>query len=741
MELQRYICKTCGQPIDLSEAAGGVLTCPSCGNTYTLPKEDANDETRAYLRAGEHDLDRNDFNGAYAAFDRARSVDPEEPEAYRGMALAESQVRYLKDTVNNRLQPVCFLHDDKKFTENENYKRALALATPEQRADYRKKAEEIDYIRKQFRALRESGTDYDCFLCVKVSDDNGEKTDDARAADEIYDLLKRRGYSPFFSERDVQDKTGADYEAEILYALYTSETMLVICRDEKYLHTKWVQNEYSRFLKLVNDEEKESDSITTVYYGTPVERLPGRAGKIQGIDYRKTDAAVKILEFVEAHTPRAKAKRQEAAKRKEREAEEIRRQIEEQKREFEEKQRLLQQELEGKLKSIKSDENPAPSGNTATVTSLLKRAAQEMEFNNMPSAREYFNKVLDIAPENCEAWWGLFLLDFNVKKESELLEKLTAELSDRIEANRNYVAATKYYEGSGGAIEDRIYRFIDYLDTPEVWWNLFLKQSQASSLDDLLARLRKNTSLIDQVAASPELQKTRGLVAVHEPNGKTAQSLRELKEQLASDGANYVAARQKLAQDIAETDRERIEIERKLKLAKAEESRLTNITRSKNTVLSEKQKQYDGAKYPDKPYWWLALLCLVILAGLIVGAVFGIQELAKEKPSVLGLALMGISVCGLFFGGWFFIWKSFGFIPRMVHYKRTMAKRNAFWEELRQAQEERTKAIDAASKQTAQVQELKQQQQALKKKCDKLTLESNRLRVAAENCNKIAAVL
>ena len=320
LDLKQIKCKTCGEPLDLNNAHNGVIKCGVCDSCFTLPKFTAEQKVIDYLFQAEGDLDTGKFDDAYTKFAKAAELDKTEPEAYWGMALAEYKIQYLKDEVNNRLQPICHEINDKDFSDSLNYFRALKYATEAQRAEYEKKGEEIDRIKKEFYKLKQTGLDYDCFICVKVSDDNGERTADSEFAHKIHRMLKNNSYEPFYSEAVLKNVTGADYEAHILYALTTSETMLVICFDEAYLRTKWVKNEYTRFLKLVNDEEKESDSITIVYRGKPIEKLPGKNGKIQGVDANELDCSHRILQFVESHTPEAKRKREEAIRKREEEA-------------------------------------------------------------------------------------------------------------------------------------------------------------------------------------------------------------------------------------------------------------------------------------------------------------------------------------------------------------------------------------------------------------------------------------
>ncbi len=310
-------CANCRAPLRLDAAKNGVIRCEYCDSEFTLPKDDTVSEAVAAIFAGKHELDVCRFDDALVSFTHAAQTAPNEPEAFMGAALAIHKVQYIKDEVNNRLQPICHEISDALFAKDRYYGQAYALATPEQRAQYEKQAAEIDCIKKSFRDLQNSGLSYDCFICVKVTDDETkEKTRDCLLADDLYFYLKGKGFKPFFSEREMGNKAGTDYEALILYALYTSHSMIVVCSNENYLNTAWVKNEYGRFLKLIEGEEKESDAIAVLFDGAPIERLPGKSGKIQGIKMAG-DAYERAAEFAGRHSPEAKRrKRAEEEERK-----------------------------------------------------------------------------------------------------------------------------------------------------------------------------------------------------------------------------------------------------------------------------------------------------------------------------------------------------------------------------------------------------------------------------------------
>lgn len=443
-------CKTCGVVLDdlIRTAENGVVTCPACANVWTIARKDATPDTRNFLQIGEHDLDVGKYDDAFVAYQKAAELDPKEPEAYFGMALAEFKIRYLKDHTANRLQPICGEITDKRFKDGNSYLRALLNATDAQRSEYEKRAEEIDYILGEFYKLKQAGKRYDCFICVKVTDDETKlPTEDSKDADYIYRLLQEKGFTPFYSERELRNETGADYEARILYALYTSECMLVVCHNADYLQTPWVKNEYTRFLKLVNDEEKESDSITIVFNGKPIEKLPGRAGKIQGINFVLREADEKVVKFVDAHTPEGKRRREEEKQKRIEQEKIILRQIEEQKKQ--------QRELEEKLQNIQGG-----SGFQATATSLLTRASQELSSEEYAKAEQFYDRVLEADPQNAEAWWGKFLVEMNLREDDRIWLTANLDTFKTIKKSRNYQNAMQYatdeFREHLNSVKDRI---------------------------------------------------------------------------------------------------------------------------------------------------------------------------------------------------------------------------------------------------------------------------------------------
>ncbi|MBE6625414.1 MAG: TIR domain-containing protein [Ruminococcaceae bacterium] len=340
-------CAGCTAPLDEKIANTGVYRCKFCGYTNILPKKEQTSEVIHYLRSGDEGLNDTDFERAYNAYEKAAELDPKESKAHFGMALAANKVKYIKDVVNDRWQAICCQVSEKKFSSDPHLAKAIKLATPEQKKEYAARASEIDYIREKFVELQKTGLIYDTFICVKVSDGNGGYTQDSVWAGKLYDSIKKSGLNPFYSEREIGDRVGEDYEALILYALHTSKSMIVVCSHEEYLRTPWVRNEYTRYYSMMTDNEKQSNSIMIAFDQDVIERIPGIPGKIQGVEFHSFDASQKITDFVSKFANAKERARKEAEERAKREEE--RKAKEEAELKAREEQRQMLEELQRKL--------------------------------------------------------------------------------------------------------------------------------------------------------------------------------------------------------------------------------------------------------------------------------------------------------------------------------------------------------------------------------------------------------
>lgn len=472
---QDLICKTCGSLLneEARQSTDGLVTCPYCHNVWTIPRKETASAALQFLQLGEHELDICRFDDAYSAYQKAAEIDPQEPEAYFGMALAEFKVQYLKDETSefSRLQPICHEISDKNFMDNKNFQSALKYASNVQKTEYLRRAQEIVKIRLEFLKLKESGLDYDCFICVKVSGENGETTQDSHEALKLYHYLKDKGYMPFYSEEEARGRSGANYEALILYALYSSECMLILCTNEEYLKTKWVKNEYVRFSKMMSRDMKEADSLTFVFKGTPIERLPGRDEKIQGIDLSKPDAYSRIEEYVSSFKPIAIGGEVEI-KRKEYTGGGY-------KKKPTKRQGVVKREL-----SITSGEV------SISDKSKLKVANDFILRRDFTNAIKFLNNILRINQSDSEAYYLKFLAEHSCTNEIEYISKTDpidyADFEKAIGYAGDKKRADEFYDFLYRHVENckDLKSYIEYIELPGS------SESKIAQLTDIMYRQR-----------------------------------------------------------------------------------------------------------------------------------------------------------------------------------------------------------------------------------------------------------
>lgn len=410
-------CESCGGALVYAED-GKSAKCPFCGNVYHFKAEKSEALVLALNRANEYRL-KNDFDGAITEYKLVTERNPEDSEAYWGLAISTYGIEYVEDPRTKKRIPTCRRTVQKSILEDENYLKALENATEEQKEIYERKAGIIDRLQRNIKRRLEEEEDYDVFISFKSTDEDGNPTKERGVARRIYDELEKRGIKTFFSEVTLRDRIGEDYEPIIYKALYSCKFFILVAASEENMNSAWVKNEWSRFRDRVFDENLTGAGCA-VFEGISPSVLPAFL-RGQGINLAKYPAGGYEIEIADALSAKF------GLTHKNDEAEEIRRQIEEQKKAFEEQQRALEE----RLKNVAATATPA-AGASATVNSLLKRAKQESESGDYDAAQNYYNKVLDADPENAEAWLGLFYASNRVKDAEGIGDIAEGKLAEKV---------------------------------------------------------------------------------------------------------------------------------------------------------------------------------------------------------------------------------------------------------------------------------------------------------------------
>lgn len=358
-------CKMCGGDIRLSGETHGI--CESCGSEVTLPKIDDDSRADMYNR-GNYFRRNGNFDAAYSAYEHIISEDKTDAEAHWCLMLCQYGIEYVQDSQNGKYKITCNRMNAESVLDNIDYLEALEYSDEYTKDIYRREAHKIHEIQKQYFKILHNEPPYDVFICFKAEDEFGQRTVGSVEAQNIYYRLSKEGVKTFFSRVTLEDKLGEEYEPYIFSALNSAKIMLVISEKVEYLESRWVKNEWKRYLAMM-DRDKSKKIIPVCVnmdpYDLPDEISPVTA-PIQAIDLANLGA----IETLVANILDILNKKQTST---------------------------------SKSEHYDSD-----------VKSLLERAKQCLEDGRQSKAKIYFNRVIESDPHNAEAYLYLTFLEFGV---------------------------------------------------------------------------------------------------------------------------------------------------------------------------------------------------------------------------------------------------------------------------------------------------------------------------------------
>lgn len=369
-------CKMCGGDIDFIPGAT-YGTCEYCGSTSTIPQAEDENKLNRYNRAN-HFRRQCEFDKAVAAYEKILEQDDTDAEAHWGAVISRFGIEYVEDPATHQRIPTCHRVQVASILTDEDYLAAVENAPDEEsRRIYQEEAARIAEIQKGILAISANEKPYDVFICYKETDENGQRTRDSQWAQDVYYGLTEQGLKVFFSRITLEDKLGQQYEPYIFAALNSAKVMVVIGSKPEYFNAVWVKNEWSRYLSLMKHDHKRL--LIPCYRGMDPYDLPEELSMLQSQDMSKIGFMQDLLRGI---------------------------------------QKVMQQPTsapQGVRVETATAETNAPG-----VTSLLKRAALFLEDGDTASAREYYDRVLDIDPECAEAYMGKVCAETGCRKESDL---------------------------------------------------------------------------------------------------------------------------------------------------------------------------------------------------------------------------------------------------------------------------------------------------------------------------------
>ena len=405
-----FKCKMCGGTINFNEG-DTVGVCDHCGTKQTLPSTNDDIITNLYNRANNLRL-KSEFDRASSVYEDIVRKDDSQAEAHWGIVLCKYGIEYVDDPATGKKIPTCHRTSYEAIRSDADYLAAVDYSDGEQQAIYEAEARAIDRIQKGILEIAKEEKPFDVFICYKETDENGKRTVDSAIANDIYYQLTQEGFKVFYAAITLEDKLGQEYEPYIFAALNSAKVMLVLGTKPEYFNAVWVKNEWSRYLKLIKNDR--SKLLIPCYRDMDAYDLPEEFAHLQAQDMSKIGFINDVIRGI----------------------------------------RKLLTSTAAPTKAA-----PVNAGETTNTAPLLKRAFMFLEDGDWKSADEYCEKVLDIDPENVEAYLGKLMAELRVSRPD-----LLAKLSQPFDNNGNYQKAVKFgneklrgtLEGYNKQISERI---------------------------------------------------------------------------------------------------------------------------------------------------------------------------------------------------------------------------------------------------------------------------------------------
>lgn len=357
-------CKMCGGDLNLQDEMT-VAECEYCGTKQTVPTADNEKKMTLFARANRLRA-ACEFDKASGIYENIVADFPEEAEAYWGLVLCKFGIEYVDDPATGNKIPTCHRSSFESVMDDSDFEQVMENADSVARKVYRTEAKAIEELRKGIIEVSSKEEPYDIFICYKETDENGERTIDSVIAEDIYERLTQNKYRVFFSRISLEDKLGTAYEPYIFAALNSAKIMLAIGTDYDYYNAVWVKNEWSRFLMLMAKDKTKV--LIPCYKDLDAYDIPKEFKHLQAQDMSKVGAMQDLLRGIK---------------------------------------KILNKEND----HTPNSNNYSDYANTeaSKIQALLKRVFIFLEDGDWDSANRYCEKVLDIDPENGEAYLCKFM--------------------------------------------------------------------------------------------------------------------------------------------------------------------------------------------------------------------------------------------------------------------------------------------------------------------------------------------
>ena len=427
-----FKCKMCGGTLDINPG-DSIAVCDYCGTKQTLPKLDDDKRANMYDRAN-HFRRNNEYDKAMGIYEQILNEDNTDAEAYWSIVLCRYGIEYVEDPATHNRIPTVNRAQYTSIFDDDNYKSALQYASAAQHDIYVQEATAINEIQKGILAISQKEEPFDVFICYKETDKDGRRTPDSVLANDLYHQLTNEGFKVFFSRITLEDKLGTAYEPYIFAALNSAKVMVVLGTKPEYFNAVWVKNEWSRYLSLIKNGANKI--LIPAYRDMDPYDLPEEFSHLQAQDMSKLGFMQDLIRGIKKLTEDTK------------------------------------QETVVKETKVISE--------SASVAPLLKRTALFLEDGNWQEADQYCERVLDLDPENAQAYLYKLMAKLRVRTKESL-----RDLREPFDNEDNYRKTLRFADK---ALAEELKGYVSYIkDRNE-------KERKESTYNYLISELERANS-------------------------------------------------------------------------------------------------------------------------------------------------------------------------------------------------------------------------------------------------------
>lgn len=402
-----FKCKMCGGTLDINPG-DSIAVCDYCGTKQTLPKLDDDKRANMYDRAN-HFRRNNEYDKAMGIYEQILNEDNTDAEAYWSIVLCRYGIEYVEDPATHTRIPTVNRAQYTSVFDDDNYKSALQYASAAQHDIYVQEATAINEIQKGILAISQKEEPFDVFICYKETDKDGRRTPDSVLANDLYHQLTNEGFKVFFSRITLEDKLGTAYEPYIFAALNSAKVMVVLGTKPEYFNAVWVKNEWSRYLSLIKNGANKI--LIPAYRDMDPYDLPEEFSHLQAQDMSKLGFMQDLIRGIKKLTEDTKP-----------------------------------ETVVKETKVISESSSVAP---------LLKRTALFLEDGNWQEADQYCERVLDLDPENAQAYLYKLMAKLRVR-----IKEALRDCNEPFDNENNYRKTLRFADK---ALAEELNGYVTYI--------------------------------------------------------------------------------------------------------------------------------------------------------------------------------------------------------------------------------------------------------------------------------------